>query len=374
MLKRLYVNNFRCLINFEITFQSLSLLMGENGAGKSAVFDVLSRICRFVHLLGDTEETFPWRDWPFWLRSGEFLQTFELELEGNGGRYLYHLCIEHDPDLGLNSMKTEKLFFNNSPLFEFSNRTAQLYQDDFSSGPHFSMEGSRSGVGWLGESHDNRRLVWFRERLRRLFLVRMNPALMGSESQKPTSLPSPDLADFASWYHHLLLSEPGFIYDLTGLLREILPGFRSLQLPKMGDRYRLTATFMGEGHTTGEIGFAELSDGQKCLIALYSLLGIMQSADFTLFLDEPENFLALPEVHAWLDAMDRQHDGNASRGQYLLISHHPWMINFLAKHHGLWLYRADKTGSSRARPIQIDPADDGLPVSVLVERGWIMEA
>ena len=375
MLKRLYVNNFRCLVNFEITFQNLSLLLGDNGSGKSTIFDVLNLICRFIRLQGSTEEIFSWRNCPIGLKNSEkLLQTFEMELEGNGGRYLYHLSIEHDPENGRNRMKAERLSFNSSPLFDFQNRTAQLYRDDFSPGPTFSMDWSRSGVGWIGESRDNHKLVWFRNCLNNLFLIRINPALMGSESHKGVSLPAPDLANFASWYHHLMLAEPEFIYELTGILREVLPGFRNLQLPKVGDRHRLTVTFSGNDYTTGEVGFADLSDGQKCLIALYSLLGVQRSDSFTLFLDEPENFLALPEVHAWLDAMDRQFEDQQSQGQYLLISHHPWMIDFLAKHNGLWLYRSNQTGSVRVRPIQIDESDDGLPISVLVERGWIQEA
>ena len=32
MLTRLYVDNFRCLVNFELKFNRMNLLLGENGA------------------------------------------------------------------------------------------------------------------------------------------------------------------------------------------------------------------------------------------------------------------------------------------------------------------------------------------------------
>ncbi|MBP0026917.1 AAA family ATPase [Roseofilum sp. Guam] len=44
MLKRIYVNNFRCLVNFELTVDSFSPFLGANGSGKTAVFDVLRKL------------------------------------------------------------------------------------------------------------------------------------------------------------------------------------------------------------------------------------------------------------------------------------------------------------------------------------------
>jgi len=37
MLQRLYVDNYKCLVNFELPLQELSLLLGPNGAGKTSV-------------------------------------------------------------------------------------------------------------------------------------------------------------------------------------------------------------------------------------------------------------------------------------------------------------------------------------------------
>jgi predicted ATP-binding protein involved in virulence len=36
MLKRLYIHNYKCLVNFEINFdKDISLFLGANGSGKS---------------------------------------------------------------------------------------------------------------------------------------------------------------------------------------------------------------------------------------------------------------------------------------------------------------------------------------------------
>lgn len=43
MLQRLYVHNFRCLENFELTLKEIdsAILIGKNGSGKSTILTVL---------------------------------------------------------------------------------------------------------------------------------------------------------------------------------------------------------------------------------------------------------------------------------------------------------------------------------------------
>ena len=44
MLKRLYVDNYKCLVNFEFQPPQHALILGKNGTGKSAVFDVIASL------------------------------------------------------------------------------------------------------------------------------------------------------------------------------------------------------------------------------------------------------------------------------------------------------------------------------------------
>jgi len=43
-LSRLYINNYRCFVNFELRPGGRSLLLGYNGTGKSSIFDVLAAL------------------------------------------------------------------------------------------------------------------------------------------------------------------------------------------------------------------------------------------------------------------------------------------------------------------------------------------
>ena len=40
MLKRIYIDNFRCFVNFELNLEKVSLLLGPNGSGKTSIFNV----------------------------------------------------------------------------------------------------------------------------------------------------------------------------------------------------------------------------------------------------------------------------------------------------------------------------------------------
>lgn len=89
-----------------------------------------------------------------------------------------------------------------------------------------------------------------------------------------------------------------------------------------------------------------------------------------LCIDEPENYLALPEVQHWLYALEEKVEKGGI--QALLISHHPRLINVLAENAGKWLYREGAASPTRVKSISIDEPD-GLPPSKLVEMGWIID-
>ena len=55
MIQRLYVNNYKCLVNFELHLQELSLLLGQSGVGKTSVLDIVFSLRRL--LSGDARIT-----------------------------------------------------------------------------------------------------------------------------------------------------------------------------------------------------------------------------------------------------------------------------------------------------------------------------
>jgi len=48
MLTRLYIDNFKAFVNFELASKPLNLLLGANGSGKSSTFEILRLLQKFI--------------------------------------------------------------------------------------------------------------------------------------------------------------------------------------------------------------------------------------------------------------------------------------------------------------------------------------
>ena len=376
MIKRLYVHNFRTLVNFSIEFGRMNLLLGPNGSGKSSVLDVLDRLRRF--LSGESppvKDIFPPEDCTRWENRMEPVQKFEVTLADDSGKtWEYQLTIGHNRKLEKNRVAREILLHDGKPLFRFdieSGAPGRLYRDDYSEGPEYMFDWRRSGVGSVDKKpFVNNRLVTFRERFQSLFVVKMHLPDISSEALGEDEILRQDLKNFASWYRHVSQERQGQVFELISALREILPGFDSMNLQIAGESKLLNAVFSDEKGDPIPYRFAELSDGQKVLIILYALLHCVPKKDVILCIDEPENYLALPEVQHWLDALEREVAGE--RKQAILISHHPRLINLLAGNAGQWFSREAAGLPTRVKPIA-PIEEDGLPASKLLEMGWLVD-
>lgn len=120
MIKKLYIHNYKCLVNFEINFdEDMSLFLGANGSGKTSVLTALYDIQKFITFnmrlddkrLDDKERVFKSSSLTRW--GNDLKQNFEIEIEGNGGIYKYTLEIEHNPEKIFPRVQSESLYFDN---------------------------------------------------------------------------------------------------------------------------------------------------------------------------------------------------------------------------------------------------------------------
>ena len=94
VIRRFYVHNYRCLENFElpISGKSSSLLIGENGAGKTTVsfaLEILQKIARQKNRVGDLVKP---KD--FTRGSTDVPMRFEIEVELSSKIYQYAIAFE----------------------------------------------------------------------------------------------------------------------------------------------------------------------------------------------------------------------------------------------------------------------------------------
>ncbi|MDD2772389.1 MAG: ATP-binding protein [Elusimicrobiales bacterium] len=370
MLKRLYTDNYRCLVNFEMRFDKLNLLMGPNGAGKSTIFDLLSGIQRLISDKAQISEIFPPDSITAWVKKGEKAeQIFEFDVQSEYGLFSYKLVISHNPERNKQRIELERLLLDGKPLFEFQQGNVKLYHDDHNPGPEYPGDWSLSMLATIPARVDNKKLTYFKEWASKLFIVSLQPRAIKSETEKESDWLEHDGTNFASWYRYLSQEHQDKIMPLTQQLQKTVSGFYAFKLVEAGKQRLLKVGFKTEEANASPVwfDFGQLSDGQRVIFILYSLLFGLQGTGHSLFLDEPENYIALPEIQPWLLELNNAcQDGLIP--QVIIISHHPELIDYLGPECGKWIKR-DSLGPARIgeMPKQIE---QGLKLSEQIARGW----
>lgn len=368
MLTRLYVDNFRCFIDFECRFDgNKQLIMGRNGSGKTSLFDALRYLRQFAVTGGSINPSLSQRTKLLEKRQ----QSFEIEASLYDDPYVYRLVIEPGSIETEPLVKSETIFCCQKPLFEFVDGQVHLYNDRFELKNAYPLDFHHSALATISETSGNTRLNRFKDWFSRLACFKLNPfvslkPLVRSEQK----LPRVDLSNFVDWYWHLTRLYPSEQSNLFEDLSAAIDGFQSLRFKSPVEGFHaLIAEFVAPDQRNVKLFFNELSDGQRCLICLYTILHFVVAKGGTVILDEPENFLALREIQPWLmtlaDVLDEGH------GQAILLSHHPEVINQWAPNYGIQLVR-DGAGPVYAEKFAGRP-EYALPAAELVARGWELE-
>ena len=367
MLQRLYVDNYKCLVNFELPLRELSLLLGPNGAGKTSVLDVVFALRR---LLGEgaritDTDVFPTRTLTRWQKRN--LQIFEIQAVLNTDSFGYRLEVEHERATRRARIQLERLTGDGRPLFEFHKGDVQLFRDDHSEGPTYGSDWSESALARVAPRRDNMRLTRFMDFMRNVMVCGLYPSGFRTESTSEGPLLHRDAHNFADWYRHMLQEHPDLVPGFTSRVREVIGDLSAIRLEKVGQDTRALMVVFDEGDERYALRFDEISDGQRALIVLYSLIHLAEDQGYTLFLDEPDNYVALPEIQPWLMALSDACGGTVS--QAVVCSHHPELIDYLGGESGFLLQR-EKSGVVTAGKPEVAKLDSGLKLSELIARGW----
>src|SRR3954452_19516826 len=150
MLKRIFADNFRALVNFEFRPGHLSLLLGDNGSGKTTVFDVLGNLRDLIVLGRPASEMFSYTRTRWETRE---VQRFEIDVQSNDGTYRYALEIQHPEEAPAKPfIRSEHVTLDGAVLYRFSAGEVQLYRDDQSAGPVFPFRPEQSFLPNLDSS------------------------------------------------------------------------------------------------------------------------------------------------------------------------------------------------------------------------------
>ena len=370
MFKQLFVDNYKCFVNFTLDMQDLTLLAGYNGTGKTSILDVMYALREL--LVGRAKisdpDIFPASSKTAWQSSK--IQTIQLHADFDGDELCYKLEVEHDHQQNLARISNESLSdCRGKPLFRFQKGEVSLFRDNHSEGPSYSADWLESALARVPERHDNQRLSRFLGSIRNILVCSLNPASFEHETMRPDVILDRDASNFSSWYQHVQLEDPGQVEAFRRAVAEVIDGLDQIRLRQTGlNRRALMVRFEGAGGRY-ELPLNEISDGQRALIALYALIHLSSGLGYTLFLDEPENYVALAEIQPWL--MELSDRCGESIPQAVICTHHPEVIDVLGAEHGVFLQR-ERSGATKVRAvseISFDP-ELGLRLSELLARGW----
>ena len=124
------------------------------------------------------------------------------------------------------------------------------------------------------------------------------PPLFKSETSTVTRAEAaffePLMQNFVEWYWSVAQKNIGSVVRLFEELKEVLPGFESLSMVESGESSRvLKAAFHSRSgdHRLNRYNFDQLSDGQRSLVALYSLLHLVDDGRFPMVRQSGEQWV-----------------------------------------------------------------------------------
>lgn len=371
MLKRIYIDNYKCLVNFELRLREFALLIGRNGSGKSAVLDViyaLSSLLKGRSRVAD-RDVFPPSSLTRWQQRD--MQDYELDVELDGVAFTYQLQVQHDTVKRRARITREALHGSGGPLFTFVDGNVQIYRDDHSEGPEFTSDWTESALARVVPHSSNAHLCRFLDFMRNVLICGLNPKSFATEASSEEQGLARDGSNFVDWYRHLLQERQNLAYAHKEEMRDVLDGLRGFRLEKVGINTRALVAMFGGKDGVLEFRFNELSDGQRALTVLYALISLTTNQSQPLFIDEPANFMGLSEIQPWLIALNDA--CGSSIPQAVLLSHHPEVIDYVGADRSILLSR-DKSGPTRVEPLleKVMPMlrEGHLKLSEVMARGW----
>ena len=278
MLKRLHVDNVRCLTNFDLKPGPVAAIVGGNGTGKSTVFEVLRALRDFLTLGGTVHDYFAPTSLTRWDTRLE--QHIELEVTApDASLYGYELEVRHDPQSRDAIVVRETLTADGDLLYRSTGGEVQLFGDDARKAPRaaFPFAPKRSFLPVLEARPDNQRIMAFKQWLAGMWAFSLRPQAM-----EPTSLQESDGvavtgANFVSWYRTLVQASPDVAERIRQDLSPVIPGLTAIRLLKLGADARFLSLDCELSGKKFGLSLDELSEGQRALLLLYAVLRALAS-------------------------------------------------------------------------------------------------
>ena len=343
MLKRLYVHNFRCLENFELTTKSLPsiLLIGKNGVGKStirAVLEIFQSISRGNNRIKDLVKASD-----FSRGRSDVPIRFEIDILLGESTYSYTLALAFSQSSEELQIVEEQLLASGKVIFSridaiiAINKTLILYSTPSDSEPIFQIDQNLAALPIIQPKSSTDPLHIFKTWLARMIIMAPIPRWMTGNSTSETLEPSLYGENFGEWFSGLLRNYPAAYTQIDRYLRKVMPDFQEILNESMGKVSKSMTIRFFDKNANLNVEYKNLSDGEKCFILCAVILAANKSyGPLFCFWDEPDNYLSISEVGHFVADLRRAFQGQS---QIILTSHHPEAIRKFSHENTLVLDR-----------------------------------
>jgi ABC-type multidrug transport system ATPase subunit len=337
VIRRLYVNNYRCLQNFDlpVSGKPSALLIGKNGAGKTTVglaLEILQKIARGTNRVGELVKP---KDFTRGLT--DVPMRFEIEVGLDSKVYGYSVAFELP--FGFKELRVldEKLTVDGKPVYTREIAQVTLAKSRTDKEAKFLIDWFLVALPIVQQKSQKDPLYIFKQWLGQMLVLRPVPSLIKGDSEEETLRPNRQVTNLGAWFTGLLASAPAAYSKIDEYLKQVMPDLKDIRNPLAGtDSRSLVFQFANEqGNIT--VPFDDLSDGEKCFVVCALVLASNSTyGPLFCFWDEPDNYLSLDEVGQLIMAIRRDFQ---SRGQFIATSHNPEAIRRFSDDNTLVLYR-----------------------------------
>lgn len=332
MIRKLEIHNYKLFRDFTLELsEGVNLLCGPNGSGKTSVIEIIYALTRFLAMPSHSdiiawsvEDAFPLRTFCRWCteESGWGEMSVKLEIQSDKQLlYVYDLTVRYNFLEKISRVQHESLRLGEALLLRFQEGRIEMFTDDEKE-LSFKSDWKRSGL--VVGSNNNSKIRRFGQQIASLYAFHLVPALMKQDVEKPMETLDLYGENFAAWRFLRATQQLMKQARIVEQSKYFVPGLIDISYIKKGDWHVLAVKVEFNGREK-DIEFNELSDGQKALLALYSIIANIPDRS-TVFIDEPENFLALGELQPWLEAMNDVWEERDI--QFVIISHNPQTLNW----------------------------------------------
>lgn len=336
MFQKIYIHNYKCFQNFEFdsSISKTLLLLGKNGSGKSSLLKCLT----IIRDISKGENSF---DRLFSIDDFNDISkpiTFSISVNVKDVIYDYSLSVIWSKEFKRIKIYSESLITNKNTHIFTRNSTGEI---DFNSSS-FILDWHSAALPLLISRNQEEEIVLstFKNWLSSMILISPVPSLMNSISDTEDSVLQRDAGNFVNWFRGIYTSNPNLYIKIHSYLKDIFNDFNKIELRNVSPyTKKLDLFFVENGKSEKSLKFGLLSDGEKILILMSTLIALTESEEsFFCFWDEPDNYISIAIVDSLISLLKGKFERTNNK-QLFITSHDEMVVKSFPLSKVYYLYR-----------------------------------